>query len=234
MPRGIAPMVEAACATAHPPPILGRPKETRAMSTGRSQTIAELLHRTALRYPAKPAVLCGEVAWTYAEFDALCSRLAAGLHVQGIGKGMHVGVLSRNSHAFAALRFALARLGAVLVPINFMLKAEEVAYILRHAGVGTLAVDAGLAELGRAAAALDTQVKRFVALPGETTPELQGEAMLGFAALAATDGPPPEVELAGSELAQIVYTSGTESAPKGAMLTHEAVIWQYVSCIVDG
>ncbi len=136
------------------------------------------------------------MAWTYAEFDALCSRLAAGLHANGIAKGTHVAVLSRNSHAFAALRFALARLGAVLVPINFMLKAEEVAYILRHAGVRTLAVDAGLAELGRAAAKLDTQVTRFIALPGETypSPSRQGDAMLSFATLAASTSAPPAVE----------------------------------------
>jgi fatty-acyl-CoA synthase len=204
------------------------------VNTGRSQTIAELLHRTARRYPGKRAIACGGVAWTYSEFDALCSRLAAGLHENGIAKGAHVAVLSRNSHAFAALRFALARLGAVLVPINFMLKAEEIAYILRHAGARTLAVDEGLAELGRSAARLDTKVTQFIGLPGETSAEPQGSGLLGFAKLAATTSEAPTVELSGGDVAQIVYTSGTESLPKGAMLSHEAVIWQYVSCIVDG
>ena len=202
--------------------------------TGRSQTLADLLHRTARRVPTKLAIACGSVRWTYAEFDALVKRLAAGMHGQGIGKGTHVAVLSRNSHAFAAMRFALARLGAVLVPINFMLKPDEVAYILRHADARTLAVDAGLAELGRAAAALDTGVEHFIGLPGETSPEPQGEAMSSFAALAATTAAPPVVDIASADLAQIVYTSGTESAPKGAMLSHDAVIWQYTSCIVDG
>ena len=202
--------------------------------TARSQSLADLLHRTARRVPSKLVIVCGDVHWTYAEFAALVSRLAAGLHGRGIGKGTHVAVLSRNSHAFAALRYALARLGAVLVPINFMLKPEEVAYILRHAGARTLAVDAGLAELGRAAAALETPVEHFIGLPGETSAEPQGAAVTSFAALAATEAAAPEVELAGADLAQIVYTSGTESTPKGAMLSHDAVIWQYTSCIVDG
>ena len=202
--------------------------------TGKSQTLADLLRRTARRSPDKRAIVCGSVAWTYAELDALCSRLAAGLHANGMARGEHVAVLSRNSHAFAAMRFALARLGAVLVPINFMLKPDEVAYILRHAGVQTLAVDEGLTELGRAASKLDTKVHRFIGLPGESSREPHGAGMLGFAALAATGGEAPVVELTGSDPAQIVYTSGTESLPKGAMLSHEAVIWQYVSCIVDG
>jgi fatty-acyl-CoA synthase len=202
--------------------------------TERSHTLADLLRRTARRTPAKNAIVCGEVTWTWAEFDALCSRLAAGLHANGIARGSHVAVLARNSHGFAALRFALARVGAVLVPVNFMLKAEEVAYVLRHAGVQVLAVDAGLEAIGRAAAKLDTQVTRFIGLPGETSPEPEGPGMLGFAALAATPAAAPDVDIAGSDPAQIVYTSGTESLPKGAMLSHDAVIWQYVSCIVDG
>ena len=114
----------------------------------RRQTLGDLLHRSAARHPHKLAIACGPVRWTYREFDALCDRLAAGLAQQGIAKGDRVAILARNSHAFAALRFALARLGAVLVPINFMLKAEEAAYILRHAGARLLATDSGLAAAG--------------------------------------------------------------------------------------
>ena len=105
----------------------------------RRQTLADLLRRTAQRLPHKLAVHCGDTRWTYAEFDALVTRLAAGLAGRGIAHGERVAVLARNSHGFAALRFALARLGAVLVPINFMLKADEVAFILRHAGAKMLA-----------------------------------------------------------------------------------------------
>jgi fatty-acyl-CoA synthase len=198
----------------------------------RRQTLADLLQRSAARTPHKLAIACGDVRWTYAEFDALCSRVAAGLHERGVGKGSRVAVLARNSHAFAALRFALARLGAVLVPINFMLKAGEAAYILRHAGAEMLATDSGLAELARAAAAQDTAVRQLVWLPSEE-PSAPADGMLSFDALAASRAPLPDVALSGEDLLQIVYTSGTESSPKGAMLTHDAVLWQYVSCVVD-
>lgn len=198
----------------------------------RRQTIADLLHRTARRLPAKTGLVCGDVRWTFAEFDGVVDRVAAGLSRLGVATGSRVAVLARNSHGFAALRFALARLGAVLVPINFMLKAEEVAYILRHAQADVLATDSGLAELARSAAALDTAVRQFIWLPSEepTTPVA---GMASFDDLAATEGAAPAVTLASTDLAQIVYTSGTESMPKGAMLTHDAVIWQYASCVVD-
>ena len=195
-------------------------------------TLADLLRRSAARDPRKLAIACGDTRWSYAEFHAICERVAAGLAERGVGKGDRVAILARNSHAFAALRFALARLGAVLVPINFMLKADEAAYILRHAGARMLATDSGLAPLATSAAALDTKVEQFVWLPGEE-PSEPAAGMIGFDALAACTAAPSEVALGGSDLAQIVYTSGTESLPKGAMLTHDAVLWQYVSCVVD-
>lgn len=203
------------------------------MKTLWRHALGDVLRRTAARLPGKTAVVCGEVRWTYAEFDRICNRLATGLAGLGIRGGDRVAILSRNSHAFAALRFALARLGAVLVPINFMLRPEEAAYILRHAGARLLAVGPDLVELGTQAAARDTRVERLVWLPGED-PASPPAGMLAFDALLTGDGAPVEAEVDGPSLAQIIYTSGTESLPKGAMLTHEAVLWEYVSCIIEG
>lgn len=198
----------------------------------RRQTLADVLRRSAQRVPNKTAIICGSTQWTYAEFDALVSRLAAGLSQLGVVQGERVAILARNSHGFAAMRFALARLGAVLVPINFMLKADEVAYILRHAGARVLATDSGLAELARAAAGLDTQVTEFVWIPAEDESE-PAVGMHSFHDLSACTEPVPDNTLASNDLLQIVYTSGTESSPKGAMLTHDAVLWQYVSCVAS-
>lgn len=195
------------------------------------QTLGDLLRRTARRHPDKPAIRCGRVDWSYGEFDRVCNRLAAGLAQHGVEIGDRVAVLARNSHAFAALRFAVARLGAVLVPINFMLNAEEARYILQHSGAQLLCVDSGLTELGRAASE-STAVRRLAWLPSEDESE-PSAGLLHFDALLACGDEPPRRELVGSMPAQIVYTSGTESRPKGAMLTHDAVIAEYVSCLVD-
>ena len=194
------------------------------------QTLGDLLRRTRQRFPHKPAIRCGDTAWSYAEFDDICNALANGLAGLGVAVGDRVAVIARNSHAFAALRFAVARLGAVLVPVNFMLSAEEANYILSHSGATVLCTDSGFAELGRTASA-GTAVRQRVWLPSEGPTE-PTPGLLRFDELLRS-GPAPERALDGRMLAQIIYTSGTESRPKGAMLTHEAVIAEYVTCLVD-
>ena len=162
-------------------------------SETRRQTIADLLRRTARRVPHKVAIHCGGVVWNYSELEALCDRLAAGLAAHGVAQGRPCRVLARNSHAFAALRFALARQAALQ----------------------------------------GTEVAQFIALPGVGIDE-PADDMLSFARLDGSTAALPSLELTGGDLVQIVYISGTESLPKGAMLTHEAVQWQHVSCIVEG
>jgi fatty-acyl-CoA synthase len=201
----------------------------------RQHSLGDVLRRTAGRVPHKTAIVCGAVSWNYAEFDAICSRLARALAVRGVGIGDRVAILSRNSHAFAAMRFALARMGAVMVPINFMLNADEVAFILKSSGARTLLVGAGFEALAAAAVEKDTSVADRIWLPGEEQGGQAPQGMAGFDDLLQSN--PPEVDFPqvdARSLLQIIYTSGTESLPKGAMLTHEAVMWQYVSCIVDG
>jgi fatty-acyl-CoA synthase len=197
----------------------------------RRQSLGDLLRRTAARNPSKIAIRCGQVEWTYAHFDRLCDQFAAGLASHGIVLGDRVAVLARNSHAWAVVRFAIARLGAVLVPINFMLNATEVAYILRHSVARMLCVDTELSAVGSQACASGTDVKSVVELPSENRLDTSS-GVLRFEDL-LLPSPPPAVEFDRHSLAQIVYTSGTESQPKGAMLTHDAVIWEYVSCLVD-
>ncbi len=202
------------------------------MSITHRQTLGDLLRRTAARYPNKPGIVCGDTTWTYATFDAICNRLANGLAARGVKTGDRIAILSRNSHAFAAVRFAVAKLGAILVPVNFMMKAAEVAYVLRHAEASWLFVDTGLAAVGAEAAAMDTAVRTQCWLPGEH-PTDPTPGLLRFEELLADDASEPEVALDNRMPLQIIYTSGTESLPKGAVLTHEAVLWEYVSCIID-
>jgi fatty-acyl-CoA synthase len=201
--------------------------------TAREHTIGDLLRRSAQREPNKTALICGNIIWTYAEMDAIANRLCRGLVALGIARGDRVAVLSRNSHAFAVLRYALARTGAVLVPINFMLNPNEINFILANSGAKVLAAGADLVETAHAAIDKGSAVKTLLWLPGEEPSPMPADIKT-FDDLLDNDASAFEAPVDARDPAQIIYTSGTESLPKGAILTHEAVMWQYVSCVIDG
>src|SRR5271166_2737376 len=119
----------------------------------RRQTLADTLRRSANRVPNRLGLACGSTRWTYRQLYEVCERLAGGLAARGVRRGDKVALLARNSHGFVALRYALMRLGAVMVPINFMLQADEIGFILNHSGARMLACDSGMAEVARKAAA---------------------------------------------------------------------------------
>jgi fatty-acyl-CoA synthase len=203
---------------------------TNVQNHASTATLGDLLRRTRKRFPNKLAIRCGTVEWNYAQFDDICNQLANGLAQHGVKIGDRVAVISRNSHAFATLRFALARLGAVIVPINFMLNTEDANYILAHSGAEVLCVDSEFAPLGQAAS-IGTSVTKTVWLPSEDA-SIEVDGLIPFDSLLLSNKPIDRM-LDGAMLAQIIYTSGTESRPKGAMLTHNAVISEYVTCLVD-
>jgi len=217
-----------------------------------SQAIGDLLRRSAARNPEKTAIVYRDLRQTYAELDLTVNRTAAALAARGIGPGDRVVLFSHNNHAFVVAYFALARLGAVSVPVNFMLTADDVAYVLAHSGaVGLIAEDAlvPVAEQALAKQALAEQV-----LAGQAGPAGLGAAGRGITVrgvipehgqeqpgwepvtdwMTHAGATPPDITVAGDDLAQLIYTSGTESRPKGAMLSHHSLIAQYVSCVVDG
>jgi len=201
------------------------------VAIAREQTLGRVLRRTAARFPSKDAIVCGTVRWSYAQFDAMADAIANGLHREGLKRGDRIAVLSRNSHAFAALRFGAARAGVTIVPVNFMLKPREIAFILTHSRVSWLFLDAASCEAGLTAAEMAGTIERLFGLPSEDC----AEAPEGLEPLALLEGEPcePPVTVASTDIAQIVYTSGTEAQPKGVLLSHEAIAWQYQSCIYE-
>lgn len=199
-----------------------------AIARARAQSLSAMLRRAALRHGDRTAIVCGDVTWSYAALADEVERLAAGLRGLGLAPGDRVAILARNSHAFVALRFAIARADAVLVPINFMLTAADVRYILDHSGARVLFADSSNIEI--AMAAVGSGLENVFGLDGEHTSPPAG--VPAWTALRRDKAIAPE-ERGGEEMLQIVYTSGTESRPKGAILSHSSVLWEYQSCIID-
>ena len=134
-----------------------------------NRALGDLLRRTARRYPDKTAVVASDRRVSYAEFHDSVNRCANSLAAQGLRKGERLGLLSHNCWQFAVVSFAAARLGLVLVPVNFMLTASEVAYILDHAEVAGMIAEDSLVETAEEAlrkADRTTVVRGMIRFPG--------------------------------------------------------------------
>ena len=204
------------------------------LRSARRHRLGDLLWRSAARTPKKTAIVYGGLRQTFAELDDVVNRTANALADRGVSKGDHIAMLSHNNDAFVVVRFALARLGAVMVPINFMLNASEVAYILDNAEVcGLIAEDAlaATADAAIAEARLTLKVKGAIREMLPATPsgwECVQDWMEHPNCIA------PDVEIDDDEPVQMLYTSGTESRPKGALLSARCLYAHYTSCIIDG
>lgn len=210
------------------------PATAAAVAQARQHGLGDLLRRTALRYPDKLAVVAGERRVTFAQFDVAVNRVAHALADRGLGKGDRLALLSHNCWEYAVLVFATAKLGVVLVPVNFMLGADEVAFLLDHSGASGLVVEDGLAataEQALASAGLEGGVRGWIpvsgAAPGPGWEDVTSWSEQG-------DTTEPGVQVADDDPLRLMYTSGTESRPKGVLLSSRSLIAQYVSCAIDG
>lgn len=205
----------------------------------RQQALGDLPRRTARRSPDKLAILDGEMRLSFAELDAVVDRAAAAIAHAGLEKGDRLALLCHNCWQYAVLNFAAARVGVVLVPVNFMLGGTEVAFILDQSAAKALVVEDTLLPVAREALAASqgTVGPRAVirladgdAPDAPDVPDGWQDAQTWF----DHPGTPPVVAVCDDDPVRMMFTSGTESRPKGAVLSSRALMWQYVSCVIDG
>jgi long-chain acyl-CoA synthetase len=170
--------------------------------------IAGWLTDRATTEPQLPAIRQGEQTLSYAELDSAVARMARVLSDRGVRTGDRVALIMPNVAYFPIAYYAILRLGAIVVPMNPLLKAGEISYAWGDSGAMVAVVFASFAEEAqKAASATGTEV--IVVAPGE------------FEQLLAAAEPRPEIiERTGEDTAVILYTSGTTGSPKGAELTH--------------
>ncbi|TAN32388.1 long-chain-fatty-acid--CoA ligase [bacterium] len=180
-------------------------------------TPLEFARRSRKLYGDREAVVDGDLRLTYERFFDRCDRWSAALQGMGVKKGDRVAYIAPNTHEQLESFYAVPQLGAVVVPINYRLTAEDFVYITSHSGARVLcvhpdyvaAVDGVRDQLGG--------VERFVVL-GEAGGR---NGWLGYDALLAGSGPEFErPEIDEGDLLSLNYTSGTTARPKGVMITH--------------
>ncbi|MFI5793470.1 AMP-binding protein [Streptomyces sp. NPDC051677] len=194
------------------------------------ETIGENFDRTCRSFPDQDALvdLPSGRRWTYGELHQDVSALALALLRRGVAKGDRVGIWAPSSPEWFMLQYATAKIGAILVPVNPAYRAHELQYVLDHAGVGLL-VSAQRFKTSDYTAMIDEvrpstpTVKDVVYLDSPAWEELTAE---GRAALAANPSPLTSAQdaLSFDDAINIQYTSGTTGFPKGATLSHHAIL----------
>lgn len=179
-----------------------------------SSTVDGILRDSALRVPDRTAVRYADRSWTYAELDRAVSTAAAVLAGHGLGPGDRVAAYGHNSDAYLIAFLACARAGLVHVPVNHNLTGDDLVYVLRQSGSSLVLADPALRDR----------------VPGDfAVRDLRGSA--GSLPAALADPREFEADRSPGALVQLLYTSGTTAQPKGAMMTHRALVHEYVSAI---
>jgi fatty-acyl-CoA synthase len=172
--------------------------------------------RRALKLHAgREAVVDGDQRFTYAQFCRRINRWSAALARLGVVRHDRVATICPNTHGHLEQFYAVPQLGAIIVPVNYRLSADDFVYVVAHSGARVLCVYADYLETIDAVRARLPQVEHFVALEGSRPGWLDYETLIDASADEFV-----AVSVGESDLLAINYTSGTTSRPKGVMITH--------------
>jgi len=196
-------------------------------------TIGDMARRAATKYGDKTAIIFRDVTLSFYDLEREARRFANLMTRYGIQKGDRVAVYAYNSHYYPISMMGLAKIGAIQVPINYMLNVEEIAFIIGHSGSRMFIVEDSLYPMIAGCRDKFSSVEKwgFIPLENHDLPEGFFNVITETAKMPYDE---PQVEVSAEDIVQIPYTSGTEAKPKGAMLSHRALMSQYHSCIFDG
>jgi crotonobetaine/carnitine-CoA ligase len=189
-----------------------RPFEVLGRYAPHDGSLASMLATRAQAAPKRDFIVFGDSVLSYAQMRVQVERAAAMFAARGVGRGDRIGVMSTNHPATVVTLFALARMGAVMVPVNPDYRATEAAYVLGHAQVsGIICSPEALPTVREACAASDAQPWLMLNRPGPADLAVFGDAV------AAAQGPAPAAVDAPDAPCVFIYTSGTTGFPKGVM-----------------
>jgi long-chain acyl-CoA synthetase len=196
-------------------------------------TLHELIERQAKDHPKADALVFKGEKISYALLQEKIERWASVLAARGVKAGDSFGLVMRNSPEFVITFFALVRLGARAVPVNFLLKADEISFIFDDAGVvGVITQAPFLGNVLEARKKL-SKLRDVVVTGGIRKEGAENRNLLFFEELmaASSSAPPVSPSLDPEDVVMIIYTSGTTGKPKGAMLTHKNFISNAEQCL---
>lgn len=195
---------------------LGAPAERRAIELSNGQTVGELQLSALRRRPDATALICESRRYSYREMEERVSQYAQAFEAQGLGRGDGLAVLAANRVEVIFANWAAQSLGMRYTPLHPKGSEEDHLYILDHAEIAALIVDAQSFDARGRALQAKSKVRRFFTIGGEYGLNLRGEAE----ALAPR---PVEVKARPEDISNLYFTGGTTGRPKGAVHRHLSI-----------
>ena len=190
-------------------------------------TPLDFVRRARTLYSDREAVVDQDLRFTYKEFLGRCDRWSSALQGLGIRHGDRVAYIAPNTHAQLESFYAVPQIGAVLVPLNYRLNANELAYPIQHSGARMVCAHSDYLETVDSIRSQIPQVEHFVALEGKRPGWIDYEELI-----VGSSGAFEQPEIDENDTITINYTSGTTSRPKGVMLTHRNVYMNTVGTLI--
>src|SRR2546423_10226342 len=190
-------------------------------------TPLDFARRARKLYGNREAVVDGELRLSYEQFFDRCDRWSSRLLELGVRQGDRVAYIAPNTHAQLESFYAVPQIGAVLVPINYRLAADDFAYLINHSGARVVCADGDYMDAVDRIRPQLRDAEQFIALNAEREGWLNYESLLQAFSPRFT---PAEVRE--SDLLTINYTSGTSGKPKGVMITHRNAYMNVVGTLV--
>ena len=187
----------------------------------------EFARRARSLYAEREALVDGDLRLTYRQFFDRCDRWSSALQFMGVKKGDRVAYISPNTNSHLAAYYAVSQIGAVLVPLNYRLIADDFAYMINHSGARVVCAHLDYFDAVDSVRSQIPCVEHFVALEGGKQGWLNYEQILASASPEYKTTPISE-----TDLLTINYTSGTTSRPKGVMITHRNAYMNVVGTLI--
>ncbi|MEW6442602.1 MAG: acyl-CoA synthetase [bacterium] len=198
--------------------------------------IADMVRRSAYHSPGKPALVFRGRTLTYGELEEESNRVAHALAALGVSKYDRVAILAHNTAHHVLTWFGCCKIGAIYLAVNYLLRGRDIAYCINHSESRVFVVEDALYELVRDVLDEMPTVRAWVwSRQGAGQEPPAGGRFLDFDSwCAASPVTEPEAVLHIEDPCQMTYTSGTESRPKGVVMSNQSLMAQYMGCIIDG
>jgi len=197
--------------------------------------IADMIRRSCYHYPDKTAVVFGQKSMTYRELEDASNRVASGLLDLGVKKYDRVAILAHNTIHHVLTWLGCCKIGAIYLAVNYLLKGKDIAYCIDHSESRVFVVEDALHHL--VSDALDDMktVRNLIwsdDMAGQAPPD---DRFMNFETwYRAYPAEEPRGVLRIEDPCQMTYTSGTESLPKGVIISNQALMAEYMGAIIDG